>query len=179
MTCGSCPFTDGLCYTSLPPQVRCNITNEFHYYSDECNCIERMQSQKEELDFVKKKLSEPGTLMAINYDGPMAPAVSFTNDDVTVAAAAEASSDLLEKYAADTTDNKNKISAKPVSNTIELDAIDKRFLEPVCMYVTHCLVCDTEVPVYFLGGGPKVCPDCKRTIKFIKERFKTEIESFE
>lgn len=35
--CGNCDKTDGLCYTSDPPQVKCTITGEFHYYDDECN----------------------------------------------------------------------------------------------------------------------------------------------
>ena len=36
-TCGGCKFTDGLCYTSNPPQCKCTITGEFHYYDDTCN----------------------------------------------------------------------------------------------------------------------------------------------
>ena len=35
--CGSCEHTDGLCYTSNPPQIRCGITGEFHYYTDVCD----------------------------------------------------------------------------------------------------------------------------------------------
>ena len=38
MTCGMCPFNDGMCYTSNPPKRKCTITDEFHYYDDECNC---------------------------------------------------------------------------------------------------------------------------------------------
>ena len=38
MNCGSCHYTDGCCYTSLPPQVKCTITNKFHYYDDICDC---------------------------------------------------------------------------------------------------------------------------------------------
>lgn len=34
--CGNCDKTDGLCYTSLPPKVKCTITGEYHLYSDKC-----------------------------------------------------------------------------------------------------------------------------------------------
>lgn len=49
MTCGMCPFTDGMCYTSNPPKRKCTITDEFHYYDDECNCeYSRLLKEKEE-----------------------------------------------------------------------------------------------------------------------------------
>ena len=35
--CGNCEHTDGICYTSNPPKVKCNITNKFHSYSDICD----------------------------------------------------------------------------------------------------------------------------------------------
>lgn len=38
--CGTCDKTDGLCYTSNPPQVKCTVTGEFHHYDDECNILE-------------------------------------------------------------------------------------------------------------------------------------------
>lgn len=38
MKCGNCDKTDGLCYTSYPPKVKCTITHEFHFYDDECDC---------------------------------------------------------------------------------------------------------------------------------------------
>ena len=48
MTCGMCPFTDGMCYTSNPPKRKCTITDEFHYYDDECNCeYSRLLKEKE------------------------------------------------------------------------------------------------------------------------------------
>jgi hypothetical protein len=168
MICGSCPFTDGCCYTSLPPKVKCNITNEFHYYDDDCNCVEVMTSKKEQLDFVQKKLSEPGPLVALNYDGPKAPSVSFSGEEVARAY------DNLLKTSTEGADA--SISINPV---FEQRTFDAKLLEPVYEYCTRCLVCDVEVPVSFLGGGPKICPDCKRTIRFIKEKFKTELESFE
>ena len=48
MTCGMCPFTDGMCYTSDPPKRKCTITGEFHYYDYECNCeYSRLPKEKE------------------------------------------------------------------------------------------------------------------------------------
>lgn len=35
--CGGCDKTDGMCYTSNPPQVKCIITGKFHYYDDVCD----------------------------------------------------------------------------------------------------------------------------------------------
>ena len=80
MTCGSCNFTDKLCYCSMPPKVRCIITNEFHYYDDECNCEEAATRRKEVTDELTKKLNKPSPIMAINYDGPNAPSVSFSGE---------------------------------------------------------------------------------------------------
>lgn len=37
MKCGNCPKTDGLCYTSLPPKVKCTVTGKFHEHGDECD----------------------------------------------------------------------------------------------------------------------------------------------
>ena len=39
MTCGKCDLTDGLCYTSNPPQVKCTVTGEFHTYDHECDAV--------------------------------------------------------------------------------------------------------------------------------------------
>ncbi len=36
MRCGDCDKTDGLCYASLPPKVKCTVTGEYHLYDDEC-----------------------------------------------------------------------------------------------------------------------------------------------
>lgn len=37
MKCGNCNKTDGLCYTSLPPKVKCTVTGNFHNYDDDCD----------------------------------------------------------------------------------------------------------------------------------------------
>lgn len=36
MRCGDCDKTDGLCYASLPPKVKCTVTGKYHLYDDEC-----------------------------------------------------------------------------------------------------------------------------------------------
>ena len=36
--CGGCKKTDGMVYTSNPPQVKCAITGRFHFYDDVCDC---------------------------------------------------------------------------------------------------------------------------------------------
>lgn len=43
MRCGDCDKTDGLCYASLPPKVKCTVTGEYHLYDDECS-IKRHQA---------------------------------------------------------------------------------------------------------------------------------------
>ena len=59
MRCGNCECTDGCCYTSMPPQVKCIITNEFHYYDDECNCEEVRASKAELHAKIREQLYEP------------------------------------------------------------------------------------------------------------------------
>ncbi len=175
MTCGTCPHTDGLCYASMPPQVRCNITGEYHYYGDACDCREDLIASKtEELEKIKELLNKPGALMAVNYDSDKAPAVAFTGEE---AAAAYDSLLNLPKYNECERLSDNKIFAESVMMPTT-DLIDTLSEQP-CMYCTRCLVCDTDVPVYFLGGGPAICPECKKTIKFIKEKFKEELENYE
>lgn len=178
MTCGACPHADGLCYTSMPPQCRCNITGEYHYYGDECNCNDDLVASKtEELENFKELLNRPGALMkAVNYDSDKAPAVAITGEEAAVAYTSLLN---LPLYGECECTGDSKISIEPYKNTIELDKVDKQLLAPVCMYATKCLVCDTEVPVPALGGGQKVCPDCKKAIKLIKERFKEELDKYD
>jgi len=38
-TCGGCDKTDGVCYTSNPPKVKCTVTGNFHFYGDTCDCM--------------------------------------------------------------------------------------------------------------------------------------------
>lgn len=58
MICGSCPYTDGLVYTSMPPKVKCIITGDFHEYAENCNC-ENARKVKENLDRYAEAKSEP------------------------------------------------------------------------------------------------------------------------
>ena len=76
LTCGSCKYTDGCCYTSLPPKVRCALTGKFHYYEDECDCEDVTASKIEELEHIKKILNEP---IVVNF--PDTDPVSFLNTD--------------------------------------------------------------------------------------------------
>lgn len=41
--CGNCNKTDGKCYMSNPPKVRCTLTGEYHEYGDSCN-VENMDN---------------------------------------------------------------------------------------------------------------------------------------
>ena len=176
MTCGSCEFTDGCCYTSLPPQIRCNITGKFHYYNDECDCEGIKADKVESFKKITELLCKPGALMAVNYDSDKAPAVAITGEEAEIAYKSLLNLPLCGECEGI---HDNKISITPYKSTIDLDEIDKRLLEPVCMYSTRCLVCEADVPVYFLGGGPMICADCKKAIKFIKEKFNKELENYE
>lgn len=46
--CGSCDKTDGLCYASLPPKVKCTITGEYRLYDDTCNVKSNPSSRIEQ-----------------------------------------------------------------------------------------------------------------------------------
>jgi len=39
MRCGNCDKTDGVIYTSNPPKVKCSISNEYHFFEDQCNVL--------------------------------------------------------------------------------------------------------------------------------------------
>jgi hypothetical protein len=65
----------------MPPQVKCTITNEFHYYDDECNCEEAMIRSKEVKDKVKdyaKIISEHSSPTVINQGSLNATPSSFS-----------------------------------------------------------------------------------------------------
>ena len=49
--------------------------------------------------------------------------------------------------------------------------------ENVAIYSTACVICREPIAVNFLGGGPRVCEDCKKAVLFIRNRFKQEIET--
>ena len=156
MTCGSCPHTDGLCYTSLPPQIRCNITGEYHYYSDECNCEDDIAARRtEEMEKFKELLNQPGCLMAVNYDSDKAPTVAITADEAAIAY------DSLLKL--------------PLYGECEYaETIDR-----AAVGGTKCLVCGEEIIVLMWDSYTQVCPSCKKAIKYIKEKFSKELENYE
>lgn len=142
MTCGSCPFTDGCCYTSLPPKVKCTITNEYHYYSDICNC-EEVRVQKEAIEnYLAQKLSEPFKQ------------IDCTEDYVDVSVPGHL---FNSEYNTDIT---NECTATAVG-------------------CTFCLVCGDDIILACYEGGPKICHTCKKTINFIREKFKEELDIYE
>lgn len=53
--CGECNYTDGVVYTSLPPQVKCTITNKYHLCDHVCEVYNDT--------FVNKKLSKKDFIM--------------------------------------------------------------------------------------------------------------------
>lgn len=73
MTCGKCPYTDGLVYTSMPLKVKCIITGDFHEYAEECSCEEARASKAELHTKIEEQLNEP--IIAYSNDltgGPFA-----------------------------------------------------------------------------------------------------------
>lgn len=140
MICGSCQYTDGCCYTSMPPKVKCIFTGEFHFYNDECNCEDGdFKARKiEELEHLKKMLSKP-------------------------------------LIVPDTVDNLSITDS--FFNTLETNTATLS-MEP-CTYCVRCAICGTEIPVNWYGGGAYACNDCKKAIKFLKEKFKLELDEYE
>ena len=73
MTCGVCPLTDGMCYTSNPPKCKCTITGEYHYYTDECNCDVEARTQKDfERKSIIKNIVDPKLDISYNSYGQLA-----------------------------------------------------------------------------------------------------------
>lgn len=144
MHCGSCKHTDGCCYSSMPPKVRCVITNKFHYYEDVCDC--------EEAKFIRDALLDTSDKDA--YALPLLNNITNSpSGSINITAPAEA----VFPEAAEL-DHKNIIAW---SDTI--------------VGATPCLVCGEPVSLSYWQGGPKICNDCKKVIKFVKEKFKEEL----
>ena len=134
MTCGMCPFTDGMCYTSNPPKRKCTITNEFHYYDDECNC---------EYSRLLKEQEQQKVIVAVEESTPV-----------------------LNEFSA------NKIAA----SEYEFPGATTGYIcEPITTFGTPCIICGETVFVDIWGAGPRACDSCKKAIKFIKEKFKEEL----
>ena len=162
MNCGSCELTDKFCYCSMPPKVKCIVTNEFHYYDDECNCVEAAKLQNEELERFKRKIREPcepAPILALNYDGPSAPSVAFIGETP----AAERKS-------------LNKLHVN--SETSNIGVLDTeawvRAASQVTEGSTPCLVCGESVMVNLFESYTKICPICKKAIMYIREKFGKE-----
>ena len=59
MNCGICKKTDGMCYASYPPQVRCTITGKYHQYNDECDVPDKTMEKRGKLaGFLTEELLE-------------------------------------------------------------------------------------------------------------------------
>lgn len=143
MRCGNCVYTDGCVYTSLPPQVKCIITGEFHYYNDECNCKDIRDSKAAELEHIQKMISEPIVarditgLPNITWDGQVDSEYLFPG-------------------------------VTRLDNSAD-----------VIIGSTRCLICGDDIYLAPMDPGYQVCTTCQKAIKFIKEKFKTELEHFE
>ena len=159
MNCGSCELTDKLCYCSMPPKVKCMITDEFHYYDDECNCVEAAKQQREEQEFFKKKASDTSPMLAINYDGPNAPSVAFIEED---ARATYESLIRLPLYGETST-----------IGTLN-DEAWATAASQITVGSTPCLVCGDNVLVNLYESYTRICPICKKAIMYIREKFGKE-----
>ena len=157
MACGSCPHTDGCCYTSIPPKVKCNITGEYHHYNYECDCKEELIEDKaEEIEKFKEMLKQPGALMmAVNYDSDKAPAVAITGEAAAIA-------------------YESLLNLPLYGECKDTETIDK-----VAVGSTKCLVCGEEIIVLMWDSYTQVCPSCKKAIKYIKEKFSKELDDYE
>jgi hypothetical protein len=162
MLCGSCEYTDGCCYTSIPPKVKCTITNEFHLYDDECNCEDIRDRKAAELEQIKKMISEP--------------ILAYPPDDLP-----RLNTDITSIFDGPTLSNTIALvntGAVEFINTVEPNYWHN---EPVDIVVgsTPCIVCGEGVMLYYGESGPRVCGDCKKAIKFIREKFNKELEEYE
>ena len=177
MTCGNCPNTDGLCYTSLPPQVRCNITGEYHYYGDECNCKDDIAVRRTEaIEKFKELLNRPGALMmAVNYDNDNAPAVAITGEEAAVAYESLLNLPLYGDYEGTT-----KITVDPKVVAFDQDTDAWKITDSAEYGSTQCLVCGESIGLYkMFDNKPKICSSCRKAVKFIKEKFNKELENYE
>lgn len=144
MTCGSCPYTDGLVYTSMPPKVKCTITGDFHEYSENCSC-ENARKVKENLDrYAEAKGESRSCSDSIGHD--------LTVAAVTASTLAEA--------------------IEPVSTGIASILNSQCYAE----IGTPCLVCGETVVVGFVGGGPRICKECKQAVLHVRDLLKKNKE---
>ena len=50
--------------------------------------------------------------------------------------------------------------------------IETREPNPTEVLVTKCLICGTDVPVYSIHDGPKICGCCKDAVMWSREKMK-------
>ena len=150
MTCGKCPFTDGLVYTSLPPKVKCIVTGEFHEYEDLCDC-ENARKVKENLNRYVAAKGEQAS-----YRSQGGSTLATTPGDTTIPIqAAEINSTITE---------------------IGATAVASIFSSARAEIGTPCLICGETVEIGYFGGSPKICEECKQAVLHVKELLKKSKE---
>lgn len=157
MKCGNCEHTDGLSYLSDPPKTYCKLMIKYFPVDSECCCEEKRLMKEAELEAFKSIMNRPGALMAVNYDSDKAPAVTITGEE-----AALAYESLLKL---------------PLHGECEGDRAAVAAYTAVGS--TSCLVCGEEITVNMWDSYIRICPSCKKAIKFIKEKFNKELENYE
>ena len=130
MTCGKCPYTDGLVYTSLPPKVKCIVTGEFHVYEDLCDC-ENARKVKENLNrYVAAKGEQ-----ALYRSQEVSNFATTPGDSIAPIQATEINSAVTE------------ISATAVAS----------IFNSACAEIgTPCLICGETVEIGYFGGSQKM-----------------------
>ena len=179
MTCGNCQHTDNMHYLSDPPKVKCLVTDKYRYYKDECDCTEAAAVRSELLAKLHENVNRPGAIMAINYDGPNAPSVAFggtlTEDEAAVALTSYEKLLRLPLYGECDPVTVDKLEVPGYPGDAEL----WKLTAPVEYGSTPCLVCGEPVGIHVMfDDRHKICSTCKKAIKFIKERFKEELEKY-
>ena len=157
--CDTCPYTDGAVYTSMPPKCKCTITNNFHYFGDACDCEEaRAQKVVDDIALaVEKKASAPEDHIVINgFDtlvNNKAPTINYTIDTSQLSAAESAWGVKCE---------------------------ERPWADMITAGCTPCLICGVDIgATIYDAHKSKICHECQKAVKFIKEKFKSEIEVYE
>lgn len=159
--CDTCPYTDGAVYTSLPPKCKCTITNNFHYFGDACDCEEaRAKKVVDDIALaVEKKTGAPEDHIVINnFDSLLdnkAPTINYTISTATT-----------------------KLSAAEIAYGVKRE--ERPWDDMIAVSSTPCLICGADISTNIYDAHQaKICPECQKAVKFIKEKFKSEIEVYE
>ena len=141
----------------MPPKCKCTITNNFHYFGDACDCEEaRAQKVVDDIALaVEKKAAAPEDHIVINGFDTL-----VNNKAPTINISA----------------NTTKLSDAEITWGVKREEI------PITAITasTPCLICGADLAITFYDARlPKVCPECQKAVKFIKEKFKSEIEVYE